>query len=183
MAKEAGAASRQEQFRRATAATLRAVAREPEVEVTYQPGNPGLSGNKARLPLPTRELGGEEVGRIRGECDGMALRLRHHDRELHARRAPNNPQAREVFDSLERVRIEALGCRNRDGVAANLGEALKQRCELDGYDQATAREQVPHGGGPGLADARDARPRLALEQIRAEHCGATRTERGGGGRA
>ena len=143
MAKEAGAASRQEQFRRATAATLRAVAREPEVEVTYQPGNPGLSGNKARLPLPTRELGGEEVGRIRGECDGMALRLRHHDRELHARRAPNNPQAREVFDSLERVRIEALGCRNRDGVAANLGEALKQRCELDGYDQATAREQVP----------------------------------------
>ncbi len=143
MAKEEGAASRQEQFRRATAATLRALAREPEVEVSYQPGNPGLSGNKARLPLPTKELGGEEVGRIRGESDGMALRLRHHDRKLHARRAPSNPQAREVFDSLERVRVEALGCRNRDGVAANLGEALKQRCELDGYDQATAREQVP----------------------------------------
>ena len=48
--------TRQEEFKRATAGALRAMAQVPEVQVAYQPGPSGLAGKRARLPLPTRAL-------------------------------------------------------------------------------------------------------------------------------
>ena len=43
-----------EDFKRATAGALRAIARTADVEVAYQPGPSGLAGKRARLPPPTR---------------------------------------------------------------------------------------------------------------------------------
>ena len=46
--------TRAEEFKRATAGVLRAIAEIPDVQVAFQPGPSGLSGKRARLPLPTR---------------------------------------------------------------------------------------------------------------------------------
>ena len=46
-------------------------------------------------PTPRRALAGQDVARVRGEADGAALRLRHHDAKLHrasARRARSRPR-------------------------------------------------------------------------------------------
>ena len=48
--------SRAEEFKRATAGVLRAVAQVPDVQVAFQPGPIGVVGKRARLPLPTRAL-------------------------------------------------------------------------------------------------------------------------------
>ena len=44
--------TRQEEFKRATAGALRAIAQQQEVQVAFQPGPAGLAGKRARLPLP-----------------------------------------------------------------------------------------------------------------------------------
>ena len=41
-----------EPFKRAVAGCLRAIARQPELEVTFAAERPGMAGGKARLPEP-----------------------------------------------------------------------------------------------------------------------------------
>ena len=70
--------------------------------------------------MPARDLPVEDVSRVRGEADSMALKLRHHDRKTHLRRVPRGETARAIFEAVEQVRVEALGARRMAGVADNL---------------------------------------------------------------
>ncbi len=86
--------TRAEEFKRATAGVLRAMAEQPEVQVAFQPGPSGLSGKRARLPLPTRALpAGRDGPAARRRPTALALRLRHHDDAVHAARMPARREA------------------------------------------------------------------------------------------
>jgi cobaltochelatase CobT len=135
--------ARAEDFKRATAGTLRAIAQVPEVQVTFQPGPPGVQGKRARLPLPTRALPPAEVAKLRGAADAAALRLRHHDAELHAARSPGPRDARDVYDALEQARVEVVGARHMAGVSANLAAKLQDWAESEGLDRMTRKDQLP----------------------------------------
>ena len=135
--------TRQEEFKRATAGALRAMSQTTEVQVAFQPGPSGLSGKRARLPLPTRALPPAEMARLRGAADAIALRLRHHDEAAHAARTPARREAKEVFDALEQARVEVVGSQNMPGVAANLQARLAETCESEGYDRMTRKDQLP----------------------------------------
>ncbi|UPY37054.1 cobaltochelatase subunit CobT [Sediminicoccus sp. KRV36] len=135
--------TRQEEFKRATAGVVRAIAQQTEVQVAFQPGPAGVSGKRARLPLPTRSLPPAEMAKLRGAADAVALKLRHHDEATHAARAPSRKEAREVFDALEDVRVQSVGSRHMSGVAANLRARLSEECESEGYDRMTRKDQLP----------------------------------------
>ena len=135
--------TRAEEFKRATAGTLRAVAGTPDVQVAFQPGPSGLVGKRARLPLPTRALPPNEMAKLRGAADSVALRLRHHDEGVHAARSPGRREAKDVYDALEQARVEVVGSRYMEGVAANLDARLNEECEAEGYDRMTRKDQLP----------------------------------------
>jgi cobaltochelatase CobT len=135
--------SRTEDFKRATAGALRAMAESNEVQVAFQPGPSGLAGKRARLPLPTRALPAAEMARLRGVADSFALRLRHHDDAVHAARMPQRREAKDAYDAIEQARVEVVGARHMDGVAANLRARLSEECEAEGYDRMTRKEQLP----------------------------------------
>jgi cobaltochelatase CobT len=132
-----------EDFKRATAGALRAIAQTPDVQVAYQPGPSGLAGKRARLPAPSRALPAPEMAKLRGVADSLALRLRHHSDEVHAARAPNTREAREAYDALEQARVEIVGATNMAGVSANLRGKLSEECTADGLDRMTKRDQLP----------------------------------------
>src|SRR5579875_2267286 len=134
---------RAEEFKRATAGVLRAIAGEPEVQVAFQPGPIGLAGKRARLPLPTRALPAAEMAKLRGASDAIALRLRYHDDAVHNARMPARREARDVYDALEQARVETVGSRYMTGVAANLRAKLAEECEAEGYDRMTRKDQLP----------------------------------------
>ncbi len=141
---------RTEEFKRATAGALRAVAQERDVQVTFQAGKEAVAGKRARLPLPTRALPASEVARLRGAADALALRLRHHDAVMHAERNPTPRDARDAYDAIEEARVEVVGARHMSGVAANLQARLVQGCEQDGLDRMTRKEQLPVAAALGL---------------------------------
>ena len=134
---------RSEDFKRATAGVLRAMAQVADVQVAFQPGPSGVVGKRARLPLPTRALPAAEMAKLRGASDSVALRLRHHDEGVHAARSPGQRDAKDVYDALEQARVETVGARHMDGVAANLRARLNEECEAEGYDRMTRRDQLP----------------------------------------
>ena len=124
-----------DQFKRSTAAALRAIAEREDVTVTYASEPPGLSGTKARLPLPPRDLPAEVAAQVRGAADAIGLRLKHHDAALHAKRMPIGDQARAVFEAVEQARVEAIGANRMVGVAENLTAALQERYRRQGFDR------------------------------------------------
>ena len=135
--------TRSEEFKRATAGVLRAIAENNEVQVAFQPGPSGIAGKRARLPLPTRALPPQEMARLRGAADSLALRIRHHDDAVHNARMPARREAKDAYDALEQARVEVVGSKFMDGVALNLRARLAEECEAEGYDRMTRKDQLP----------------------------------------
>ncbi len=73
----------------------------------------------------------------------MALSLRYHDPAVHGRVAPHGEAAAAVFNALEQVRVETLGARRMEGVAANLAAASEERCRAAGLSRAETQDDVP----------------------------------------
>src|SRR5581483_8116934 len=100
-----------EPFKRAVAGCLRAIAKKPDLDVSFASERPGVAGGKVRLPEPPRKLGKQDAAIVRGHADAIALRIACHDPAVHRRIAPGGQQARAVFDSVEQARVEAIGAR------------------------------------------------------------------------
>ena len=109
-----------EPFKRALAHAARSLAEMPDLEIVYSGEGPQLSGNRAVLPHPPRDLTPADAARIRGMADQMALRLAHHDNATHARGRPASALGAPVYDALEQARIEAIGANALAGVKDNL---------------------------------------------------------------
>ena len=133
---------RVESFKRATAATLRAIAEIPEVEVTFGNDTASQPGGKVRLAAPPPRLAAEDAARLRGESDAIALRLRHHDDKIHQRFSPRGQTARAIYEAVEQARVEALGTQHLAGCRENLAAALDDKFRRKGYDQVTEKTDV-----------------------------------------
>jgi cobaltochelatase CobT len=132
-----------EPFKRAVASCLRAIARRPELEVTFAVERPGLSPGKARLPEPGRKMSKRDAAVVRGHADSIALKIACHDPKVHRRLMPGNPQARGVFDAVEQARVEAIGSRRMTGVAKNLTAMLDDHFHRGKYDEITDIADAP----------------------------------------
>src|SRR3954469_1439276 len=132
-----------EPFKRAVTGCLRALARKPELEVSFAAERPGLMGGKARLPEPPRKMGKAEAAIVRGNADSIALKLACHDAAVHRRLQPAGQQARAVFEAVEQARVEAIGARRMTGVAGNLAAMLDDRFHRAKFDEVTERSEAP----------------------------------------
>jgi len=134
-----------ELFRRVTASTVKAVAEEADVDVTYTSANEAgvaTSGKSVRLPKPPeKNLGEDDIERLRGAADAVALRLRYHDAGVHSRCRPAGAQASQVFERAEQVRVEALGARRMAGVAHNLNTMMEKRCLSKSPEEGESRDE------------------------------------------
>ena len=137
-------------LRSVLAGAARAMAHEPELELSFTTDAPSASLKQLRVPMPGRNLPREQVAEARGFADGFALRERHHNAKLHARIAPADANARGVFDAVEQARVEALGSRAMVGVRANLAHALEMRLRSDPLTRARTRAEVPLASALGL---------------------------------
>ncbi|WP_460451970.1 cobaltochelatase subunit CobT [Alsobacter sp. SYSU BS001988] len=132
-----------EPFKRSVAGCLRAIARQPELEVTFASDRPALTPDRARLAEPPRKMTAADAAIVRGQADSMALRLACHDTAVHRRLAPEGQQARAVYDAVEQSRVESIGSRRMAGVASNLTAMLEDRYHRGAYHEITDRADAP----------------------------------------
>lgn len=137
-------------FKRAVTQTTRAIAGDGAVEVLFTTEPPGLAGKTARLPEPSRIPSKGEIAVIRGHADAAALSVACHDPVLHEALAPGGGEARAVFEAIEQARIEAIGARRMQGVAANLAARMEQRYERSRFADVTDRADAPLPDALGL---------------------------------
>src|SRR6185369_6964060 len=89
-----------EPFKRALANAARSLAESPDLEVVFSGEGPQLSGNRAVLPHPPRDMTPVDAARLRGLADQMALRLAHHDPAAHARGRPASALGQPMYDAV-----------------------------------------------------------------------------------
>src|SRR5258706_10397055 len=126
-----------EEFRRVTATTMRAISKK-DVNVSFVPDGGSLLGQEARITVPARDLPVEDVSRVRGEADSMALKMRHHDRKMHLRPVPRGETARAIFESVEQGRVETLGAKKMAYVAETLSALYLQHSDQRGHAHINA---------------------------------------------
>ena len=139
-----------ETYKRATTATLRALAENDELEVTYGKGAAGLRGSSIHVPLPNLGCSAEELNAIRGIGDEYALKLRYHDAAVHRRSAPKAGPAQEMFEWVEDARVASIGSLRMEGVAQNLEASLEAVCRQAAFDTVTAETEAPLSVAVGL---------------------------------
>ena len=139
-----------ETYKRATAATLRAIAENDELDVTFGKGAAGLRGQNIHVPLPNVGCDAEELNALRGVGDEFALKMRYHDDGVHARNAPRAGPAQEMFEWVEDARVASIGSLRMEGVARNLEAALEAVCKQAAFDTVTAETEAPLSVAVGL---------------------------------
>src|ERR1700716_1676624 len=141
--KGSGKESPTEPFKRAVTGCLRAIARQPELEVSFAAERPGMGGGKARPAEAARNAPGAEAAIVRGHADSIALRMACHDAAVHRRLVPGGQQARAVFEAVEQARVEAIGARRTQGGASNLSAMLDDKVHRGKFDEITDRAAAP----------------------------------------
>ncbi len=132
-----------EPFKRALANAARSLAESPDLEIVYSGEGPQLSGNRAVLPHPPRDLTPIDASRIRGLADQMALRIAHHDPAAHAKSRPASPGGAAIYDAIEQARIEAIGANALGGVRENLKAVMEQAWAKRAFNQVEALANPP----------------------------------------
>src|SRR6185312_9661063 len=141
--KSKGTESPAEPFKRAVTSCLRAIAGKNEIEVSYSTERPLVSPLRVRLPEPPRRMSKSEAAILRGQADSAALRLACHNPALHKKMLPQGDTARAVFEAIEQARVESIGSRRMNGVAANLTAMIEQRYQNTNFDQIQDRSEAP----------------------------------------
>ena len=130
-------------LKRAVSVTMRAIARNPELEVVFSSDQPGISGDRARLPEFARKPSAREVAVTRGHGDALALRLACHDPKVHRQLAPEGRNARTIFEAVEQARCEAVGARRMTGVAGNITAMLEARYAGEDIQKIAEQSDAP----------------------------------------
>jgi cobaltochelatase CobT len=126
-----------------TKSAYRAVSGDVQGDVSFGGGQSSLTTgahrlirkNKkmtARLPMPTDNKPIETQPHLRGAADGAALYRKYHSDAITS--GINTPEAQDLFNILEQVRVESLGARQMDGVGQNLSAALEEATQKKGYE-------------------------------------------------
>ena len=132
-----------EPFKRALANAARSLAESADLEIVYSGEGPLLSGNRAVLPHPPRDLTSADAARIRGFADQMALRVAHHDAQIHSRTRPGSALGAPLYDALEQARIEAIGANALGGVRENLKVVHEQIWAKRTFNPVDAQANPP----------------------------------------
>lgn len=140
-----------EDFKTRTSATLRALSRKRDLEVTFSelemPTGEIKNLDRPRIPSPTPDMDAETKSILRGCADTYALKIAHHDPLQHISNGRTALQSRAAFDALEQARCDSIGILSMDGVAQNMSAVLEARAIRKGYADIFRREDV------SLADA------------------------------
>ena len=106
-----------DEFKRALTMAMRSISKEDELTVSFGAETGSVNGVKARLPLPNKSMSAKQLDSLRGEADSIALFIAHHKEDVSQKYLPEGQKAREIFNSLERTRCEAIGSNEMAGVA------------------------------------------------------------------
>ncbi|OUI77650.1 cobalt chelatase [Commensalibacter intestini] len=157
-----------EKFKQATIGVIHALSGRQDASVYFYSGimrqqspQNTITPTNMHLPNPPDIHDPVMMNQLRGTADALALRLKYHNPKIHEATQPTISDAKVTFDALEQVRVEALGSRHMQGVAANLRFVQEYNSHAEGHARMDKAEQL----SPQTALALLAREKLTGEPV------------------
>lgn len=136
--------SQHDLVKRVTSLTLKAIAENSELSVNFSQGGAAYaSAESVSLPAIVGDVTGESFTKLRGVSDSLALRLRHHDAEIHRKHKPMGGEAQSIFEIVEQIRCESIGANRMPGVADNLQALVAEQCKEKGFPAMQEQADAP----------------------------------------
>ncbi|MEZ5759051.1 MAG: cobaltochelatase subunit CobT [Emcibacteraceae bacterium] len=134
-----------EDFKRAVSSTVRALASDAEIEVSFGTA-PAPAAGQLRLPMVYSDMSVEEIAELRGKGDSFSLHRRYHRDDLHHKYMPKGDLAQQVFNAIEDARVEAIGSNEMKGVAKNLKAHIEKQYKDKNFEElANTDKKAPLG--------------------------------------
>ena len=130
-----------DEFKRALTMAMRSISKEEELTVSFGAETGSVNGLKARLPLPNKSMSTKQLNSLRGEADSIALYIAYHKDDISSKYLPQGQKAKNIFNSLEKIRCEAIGSKKMTGVANNLNQMEKARLKRRELGYAKKEEE------------------------------------------
>lgn len=130
-------------FKNALALTMRAIAENEELDVSFGGDIARLADNQAQLPSIGKNPSKRAIAILRGQSDALALRNVKHDIAVHEALLPEGQNARALFEAVEQARVEAIGTLQMPGCGQNLTAALEEKYNTPDIMKIQTRDEAP----------------------------------------
>ena len=124
-----------DKFKNAIGASTKALAGDPSIEISFGGDIAGLVRDQVMLPSLPAKLNSHEISKIRGDADGIALHIAHHDKAVHKKYRPGIGPKRAIYEAIETARVEAVGTKYLKGVRNNLTASASARGHRKGFNK------------------------------------------------
>ena len=109
-----------EEFKKSLIATTKSISKNDKVEISFTKENSSIDGNFINLTEPNFESIKNNLTYMRAEADSLALEFRFHSKEIHNNFIDKNESSNEIFNAVERSRVEAKGSISFKGIKLNI---------------------------------------------------------------
>jgi len=130
-------------FKKALAEATKTLANDSELGISFSVDPSGMANDQIRLPQVSRKLTRDEVLLARGTADSFALRRRFHNSSMGSRYEPEGTMAKELYESMENARCEAIGVKSMPGTGGNIDVKIENEARSKGYENIKEASQVP----------------------------------------
>lgn len=115
--------SSNESLKEAVSAATRALAQNPELEISFG----GMPGSSSKLVLSNPPSRKSELASFRGRADALACSKRFSSNEISI--DTGSAKLNSLLTKLEDVRVEILGSKEYEGVSNNLNARFEDKCK------------------------------------------------------
>ena len=126
--------------------TTRAISGNETLKIKFSADPSGDYGEIIKLPQMSKEPSEDEILKIRGTADSLALQARFKDDETFSKYDPSGEQAKEIYQELEIARCELLGETFYPGSKRNIWQKTKVEASdyLNKSSIAIEEENISH---------------------------------------
>ena len=109
-----------EEFKKSLSITIKSIGKNENLEINFVKDNSSIDGNSINLTEPKIENIQKQLSYIRAEADTIALEFRLHSKDIHQNFLASNEVSNEIFNVVEKSRIEAKGAKMFKGIKSNI---------------------------------------------------------------
>ncbi len=107
-------------FKKSIANTVKSVGKIKDIEISFIDKKPYINGKTLYLSEPSSKALSDNLNYLRGEADSMALEFRFHNNDIHQQYIFDDDLANQIFEAVEKSRIEAKGSSIYKGIKSNI---------------------------------------------------------------
>tara|TARA_Y100000590_G_scaffold100690_1_gene114460 strand:- start:844 stop:2616 length:1773 start_codon:yes stop_codon:yes gene_type:complete len=109
-----------DEFKKSISATVKSIGKSEEIEIGFTDEKPSIVGKQVNLSKPNISSLKNNLEYIRGEADSIALEIRLHDINTHQKYLSGNSLTNQIFNVVEKSRVEAVGSDKFKGIKNNI---------------------------------------------------------------